>query len=403
MQLFHSYHHMSFHRLIHSDFWLFELSVWFHVFARSLVAVFIPILLLQIDYSIGEVMIYYFLYHLFDVPLNFFARWLVRKIGARKVIALGILASIGFFLFLFNLVPSSWPLLIALAFFAAVYDVLYWVAHIYFFMESSKKRENASKDTSILYMVRRIGGMLAPACGGLILIFFNQKALIVVSIILLFVSLLPLLKMEKTKDKPTNKQMSFRRFFRHKEDLRNYLVMGLFSIHRGAENIIFPLFIYLIFETIESVALVPIIVSMTAIVFSFFAGRIKRDDRTNMIAIGSLLVAIVWILRMLFDSTGFYYVSIFLVGLFSVLISIPINSGIYERGEKRDPLTASTYQNAIAMGTKLILFGLLALLVNVFQVSFIFATISLFLMITAIFFFGPTERMSVGAQKIVEA
>ena len=378
---------------MHSEFWLFELSVWLHVFARSLIAVFIPILLLTMEYSIPDVMAFYFAYHLFDVPLNFFARWLIRKIGARHVIILGTLWSILFFVVLYNLPPADFMWLMLLAVSAALYDALYWVAHIYYFMESSKHRKAASKDTSIFYIVKMVGGILAPAFGAAVLIFFTDKVLIGLSMGILALSIVPLLGMTHVEDKPKGKQLRFHEFFKTWADLRDYVTTGLYGVHASVEGIMWPLFIFVALGSIESVAIVPIIVSITTIVFTFFAGHIRKKSQTKSIVLGALFIALIWGLRLMVDDTIFYYASIFLVGLFSVFIIIPTDSRLYEKGEHGDSLTASTYRNTAAMSAKLILFGALVVLVNVFQVSFMLAASSMVVLMIPLLFVSSGKRL----------
>jgi len=382
MQLFHHYHyHFSLHRFLHSEFWLFEASVWLHVFGRSLISVFIPILLLTSGYSVGTVMVYYFVYNLFDVPLNFVARWLVRKVGARLVIVAGSLSSIAFFVVLFRITPENWPLLVLLAFLSAFYDAMYWVAHLFYFIESSRARRSTSKDTSILDIVRRIAGMLAPVFGAAILIFLGQQILIIFSILFLALSIWPLAKMESTRDKPTDAQLSFREFFKDKRDIRDYLAVSFFGLHGATDGIIWPLFIFFVFETFESVAAIPVIVALTTIVFTYFAGRVRKRNRSNTLILGSLLVAGIWILRLFIANAIFYYVSIFLIGIFSVLVSIPMDSGIFEQGQKKDSLSASMYRNVFSMGLRAPFYGFLALLINVFNVSFIIAATAMIVVV----------------------
>ena len=65
------------------------------------------------------------------------------------------------------------------------------------------------------------------------------------------------------------------------------------------------------------------------------------------------------------------------MGLFSLLVSIPLDSNLFTRGKERDALAASTYRNVTSMFMKFVLYGILAIVINIFQVSFILAIVAL--------------------------
>ncbi len=388
MQLFHIFHQNKFRRLIHSDFMLFEISIWLHTFARSMIAIFIPIFFLQIGYSLTEVLIYYLIYNIFDVPLNFVARSLIRKIGARWVIILGSLSSVMFFVGLFYLGTNMWPLLILIALLSAIYDTFYWVAHLYFFMKCSENDDDVAGDTSWMTIIKQTASFFAPLFGALILIFFSKSSLIILSTIILVLSIIPLFMLEGVEDKPIRKQKTFKEFFHSWSIARDYVISSFRAITNTSEGVIWPIFIFMLFANIKSVAILPMIISITTIIFTYFVGKTAKEKRESIMIVGALVVSLVWVLRLLVENNTFYFISVFLVGLFSILVSIPLDSNIFEKGERLDTLSASTYRNAVHMGANTVFFAILLILVEVFSVSFILASITMILTATTIYFFG---------------
>ena len=376
MQLFHHYP-QRLDSIIRSDFWHFELSIWLHTIARSFVAVFVPVLILQAGYPLKNIVIYYVLYMAFDVPLNVVARFLVTKIGAKKVIVIGVISLITF-LFLLLELSVSWPMLILLAFTAGAYDAMYWVAHIFLFIESVQHPQEGGKDTSFLYIVKKIGGMLGPAIGAGAFLLFGKIGMLGLSIIFLVLSLVPLFKAKRLLDKPKKEQPSFKEFFKDRRERANFAIKGFYSIHIEAEETFIPLFIFLTFETIESVSVIPIIISIASIISSYTTGHIRGEEkRYKLIALGAALVGLVWVIRIIFEHPLLYYISIFAVGFLSLFIILPLDSNIVERAKKTDPLASATYRNIFSMASKLMFYGVLALLLYVFNVAFILAAISM--------------------------
>jgi len=90
----------------------------------------------------------------------------------------------------------------------------------------------------------------------------------------------------------------------------------------------------------------------------------------------------------------FYYASVFLVGLFGTFVMIPTDSRLYELGEHSDALSASTFRNTAAMSTKFMLFAFLVVLVNVFEVSFVFAGAAMAVLVIPLFAVSGSKKLS---------
>ncbi|HSW47469.1 MAG TPA: MFS transporter [Candidatus Saccharimonadales bacterium] len=383
MQVVHFYHRNHLYRFTKNpDFYYFEIAIWLHTLAHSLITVFVPIILLKSGYSIPEIIIYFLIFNTLDIPLNFVVDSLLRKIGARKVLILGTLAIIAFFGLIGVIPPSNWPLLILLAFFSALYDTLFWISHIYLFIEASRNSKDTGLAVGSLEGLRKFASIVGPALGALILLTVGKGFLVIVSIVIFALSIIPLFQMKHIRDIPTEKKLSFKQFFVGMQKKRDFLSLAFWGINVEVDDVLWPFFIFLIFGSVESVAAVPVVVSLTAAAFSFFVGKLSNKNTPKMIIIGSIVIALFWIMRILFQNPLFYYLSIFAVGLFSLLVAIPLDKNIAVLGIESGPLATSTYRNVTAMLLRVPLYIALVLLVEIFKVSFAVAALSV---ITIIF------------------
>ncbi len=366
-------------RIARSDFWLFEMSIWLHALALSLVSIFIPILLYKSGFSVNEIVLYYFLFNLIDVPLNFAVSAITRKVGARIVVIIGTFAAIFFVASLLNVnnLGTHLSSLIIIAIFAALYDTMYWVAHLYLFMQSDTEVDRAGKNTGVFYAVHQTAITVGPMVGAAILLFFNEQTLLLAVIVLFLTSILPLFVMNHPDDKPTKKLLA-QEFFQHPTVRRTYLSKMLYNFHTEVENTLFPLFIFTLFGTIQSVAAIPVTASIAAIIIALLLGNVPHERRRGAIMIGTIATIIVWIGRIFFMQPVFIYTSILLIGIFSYFVLVPLDSDIFENARKSgDPLSASTYRNAADMSANTILYGILLMVTQVFPASMAIAIVGL--------------------------
>lgn len=394
MQLSHFYHRHRLHRLAgHKDLGLFELAIWLHTLAESLVWVFVPILLVKTGYSIQSVLIYFLIFNVIDVPLNFFVDGLIRKIGARKTMIMGTFAIISFFVLIGILTPGNMPLLIVLAFLGAIYDTFFWVSHIYIFTEINRSGLDAGSSVGATEGVRKLAGIVGPALGAFLLIVSGKIALVVVAIATFSLSMAPLFKMKHVRDVPDEKKATLRGFFSDRREQSNYLSTALSGIHYEVDGNLWPLFIFATFGTLESVAALPIIVSLTTAAFSYFAGKLSKRYAPGMMMLGSVLIALTWIARALFQNGVLYFVTVFFIGFFTLLLSIPLDGNIVERGLEKGSLAASTYRNVASMILRIPLYLILLVLLEVFKASFMITAVCLFIVFLTTLLFVRQKRI----------
>lgn len=386
MHLFH-FHSQKIDRLLHSNFWMFETSVWLHSIGRSLISIFIPIFLLSSGFSLEMVIVFFFFFYVIDVPINFLARACTIRFGARFSIIVATIFTILFFITLGQL-SSTDPIIYlgALAVFAAIYDAFYWVSHLFLFIEIEQEEKETKIGTGFLYAVREFGTLLGPLIGALFLIFISKDALIVVSVLMFMISIVPLFRLNHLDDKPKKIQpINVKKLEpSHKFIFINHMI---WTLHRIAESTIWPIFIFIVFETIQSVAAISIIASVTSIIFSYFSGRFSKKISHKLIIFGAFIILFTWISRMFFDAPLFYYVSVVVVGFVTLFISLPLDSKIFTIGVQTNPLNISTLRNTASMLAGSVFFGILLLFVGVFKISFIIATLAVFSFIITLIVF----------------
>ncbi|HYD91476.1 MAG TPA: hypothetical protein VEA37_08320, partial [Flavobacterium sp.] len=234
------------------------------------------------------------------------------------------------------------------------------------------------KNNGILNGVRSFGSMLGPAIGAGILVFENSRALLFVSILFLTLSIVPLLAIQRIKRKVSTPSISFKTFFEEVPERKNFISWFLYSIHLAANEVIWPIFIFSFFGTLGSIALVAVIISVSKILLAYISGSASVKNREHLIVAGIASLLAIWIARLVYPSPVFYYLSILLVGFFTILIEVPLDNSIFERARlKNQSLNASTMRNAIIMFPQGVLFAILALFIGVFKISFVAAIASL--------------------------
>lgn len=334
--------------------------------------------MLVAGFSLEQVLLFYIIYYAVNMPANYLGRYLTHSLGAKITIIIGTILYMLFFV-VYSFI-STWEHLVLLAILYGMYDGLYYVASRYVFIGSTKDPENSGENTGIMHVVVRSASLLGPIIGSTIILLTNGGTVLVVSVIVGFfaLSLVPLFFLQEVPTKPEKKPLPFKEFFNNKREVKNHVTLGLFKVQEAVEDIIFPVYIFLLFQELSSVAILAILVPVVAMVFSFMVSHVKRGQREKVIMVGSLLLAVVWLLRVFVEAPLFLYLSVILTGIFALLVVVPLDSNLYVRGSERGPLSASMYRNITGMGAKLLFFIILYVMISVLKASFLVAVVSLF-------------------------
>ncbi len=181
--------------------------------------------------------------------------------------------------------------------------------------------------------------------------------------------------------------MPIRKFLDQPQARKDYWSTFLNAMNRATEAVIWPIFVFLAIGGTVSVAYMAIVLSLSRIAFSYFTGTARRSRRAWFIMGGALMIGLIWLLRLLIVGPAFAYASTVLVGFFALLVDIPLDSSIFERGRESDALRASSLRNTFSMAGMLLLFLIAYVMVDVFKVSFTTSALSMFLLVLVTYIF----------------
>lgn len=378
MKLSHHFNH-NFLKYMHTDLAKLESFVFIHNLGRGLIGVFIPIILLISGFSISQVLIYLMCYGLFDLFGNFTAREAIAVFGVKKSIIFSVIVEIAFFISLIYLKTEIYFIII-LALLMAIYDSFFWVGHWLIFNETIYRNKEVGKRVGFMNIVKQFTSLVTPVIGAIFLIFFNKDYLILLAIFFLFLSFIPLLKISDKHVKA--KKGNYFKNFKDKDFKNNFFILTLLGIHYQVEDILLPIFIYLTFSSIESVGILPLVLALGSIIFTYFISKfVDKIEKFKIIFVGSLALMIVWILRLFFPMIETFFLSAIFVGFFVTMIFIPVDSLLIKSTKGKSFLDVSTHRNNTYMWLNFPFYLTLYLSVEVFKISFATSALAMFLMV----------------------
>lgn len=300
------------------------------VFALSLVAIFIPIYLLKLDFSWPLIGLFIFLHYFFANFCSYFAFKLASKVGLKKSFILSIPLKI-VFLFILEFLPSLsllisnfWSVII-LSFSLALADSIYWMAyHVEFVRFSTEKKSMVQLGRG--QVLAATAHMLAPLIGALLIVNLSFTTTFVVIGCLLLLGMIPILF---TQD-------DFEEFEFHLANLKHknakaYFFEGMYSPGTSA---FWPLLIYVLFTSITTAGIFYTISNVAYVLVTYFVShQINLANQVKIMFMGSLLHGSSVMVRAFVSTIGGSLIAQTFGGLTGPMFNIPFHSFFYTQAK----------------------------------------------------------------------
>lgn len=350
-------------------------------FVASLIGFFIPIYLLNIGFSLAQILSFFGVRSFFLIFFSILAGGVGNKLGLKHTMAISLPLFLLYFVAMMFLEENPYPLyLYALSILSAFSSALYWVPMHSLFARFSSKKEGTSQ-VGMLFSLKSFSSIIAPLLGGFITIVFGFESLFIIAIVILII---PIAVLAHSKDVHPHINFSFKDLFKFfKSHRRHFLSIMFDSFGAFAENILWPLFVFLILANTMSVGIVGSLVGVGTILFTLLLSKvIAKHDHFLIMKISAFMLATIWIIRYFTgDQVSIYLVSL-LGGLASIMFSIPLASHTYQIAKNSKDVDEFIVFKEILLHISQILAAIVSIvLVSSINISFLMTGIS-YLLIT---------------------
>tara|TARA_Y100000310_G_scaffold321543_1_gene379297 strand:+ start:250 stop:1356 length:1107 start_codon:yes stop_codon:yes gene_type:complete len=313
------------------------ISTGIRAFALALVGIFIPIYLINIGYTIPNVLFFFALISLIIVMVMPLVSKFVSYVGIKHSMLYSIPLMIIGYLLLYTLEQYAWPLWL-LAIFFGVSNAIYWFAYHLDFSKFSDFKKRGS-EVGRARIVTSVFLILGPAVGGFLLTFVGFKAVFIISAIILALSTLPLFA-SKDVHEPVN--FSLKGLFKG-QSFKDFLAFFGLGVESGIGLIIWPIFIFFtIMNSFHSMGLVFTLSLFFSTILIFVVGRLADMHRIIMLRVGAVLNSLVWLIKLLVKTPLQVFVADSFYGASKTVALVPYEAVSYDKANKSKDLVKYT-------------------------------------------------------------
>ena len=289
--------------------------------SQSLIAIFVPIYLITLNYHISQIILFYFLWSLYYFLLTPFLVKVIPKVGVKHTMLLSMPFLIIFYLCLGSISTNPY-LIYILPLIITIHSSLFNSSfHINFVDHADRKK--MGRELSWLYIFLNLMHLISPFVGGLLIYNFGFNLTYVIGACLVLISTMPLFFTKDTKNYKTFTNKELFNFIKSKETKDLKLSYFGYAIETEVQRIIWPIFIFLILKNIEQVGFITSLTMVVPIGVFYLVGRLSdQHKKTKLIKIGSILYSVGWVLRAFVNSAlSFLVIDTYKNSSFSLLFT----------------------------------------------------------------------------------
>jgi len=353
-----------------SDLYKIYLSESTRKLGLSMIDVFIPIFLINIGYSLGQVAIYYLLYSVFHILFTLPAGMVSARFGVKYSILLSVPFHIIFFFLLFSLEFYHMPLVL-LAITKGLAAGFFWVGR-HTFMAQKTDHAKRGMELGRNKIIKKILSFPGPLVGGFILTLFNINIVLIFVFIFLVLSVIPIFFI-KEKHEPVD--LSVKHIFRGL-NWREKTIL----ITRGADDamndFVWPVFAFFtILNQYFILGIVKFIEKVFLMISDYLSGRAFDKRGSAVIKYGGFFSIFLWIGRTVVRTNLGVYVIDSFGGLIKPFIATGIDAECFELANSEDKVLHFIIAREILIHIgRVVLFGILYFVVDL-KLMFLFGLV----------------------------
>ena len=273
----------------------FGIYVFLSTLSRSLIEVYIPVILYKSGYDLKEIVLYYLMINIASVIMTYPFIYLSKKIDNKVLLVIGIISFLLIQIYL-NFIVHSFLYLMGIAVLYAVYRRGYWISRRYYNLVVIKK-EKISTTYSIISIINQIGALVSTYVGALLLDFVNTNILTIIAMSLFIISSIPIFTLKVNKDKEKdNEKLELIKTIK-KMPKTNIYHFGAYELV-GTIKFLLPLFLYIhINNTYQTIGIVTAFSEAALLLFAYLFGKKLDKTKNSYLGLSIILFAIITILR----------------------------------------------------------------------------------------------------------
>ncbi len=350
----------------------FSVSSFISFFAKTMIEVFIPIILFNRGFSIKEILMYMAFQYFFAIIVVYLIPKIDDLIKYKGLIIINTIFYVVTYIFLFNMNNTILNLSL-LALFYTIHTSIFWILrHIY--MMEIYPMNGLSKSVGNILIITELSFLFSSYIGAFLLEHYNNIILIIISSVLLIISNIILIR-TKIDDVPSEIDFSILKNIPKKNIL--FFILEQFKV---IAVFIFPLYLTIYLKVdYKFIGMFNILISMSSIIFIFVFSRIINKKKKSYLFITTLIYSILWILKINVKVKIIILIIAFLEGIVSKLYQTSVTRFMYALGKHYKTLDYVTITEILYNVIRLLITLIIFLFVNDLKLILYICTVGLFL------------------------